>query len=281
LATFRFADDSLENAESAEKSPENRRVDCEFTRYKFGCSILCGIFSEVAKTIVFWLVGGSMRIDNLQQFVKLRRELTQEKEELSRRLAQINEALGEISSTSSSAAQAVPGQARQVQRGQIRRAGRQPSGGGTSLRELVIQVLREGSKTKEEVLQAVQRRGYRFQTKDPLNSLGVILYGKNPKFGRVDGRFALPGGAAGAVRAKGGGGRRGQLSAAARARIAEAQRKRWAASRKGQGGGQSAQKSAAGGASRKRRLSPAARKAIAEAARRRWAAAKAAGRSRL
>src|SRR5262245_33126288 len=123
-----------------------------------------------------------MRIDSLQQFIKLRRELTQERESVSRRLAQINEALGELPSPSESAVQGVTEQssapARPTPRAGGRRAGAGGAGGGTSLREHVLAVLREGAKTKEEVLAAVQRRGYRFQTNNPLNSLGVILYGK-------------------------------------------------------------------------------------------------------
>jgi len=66
------------------------------------------------------------------------------------------------------------------------------------------------------------------------------------------------------------------MSPAARARIAQAQRQRWAASRRKQ---PKAATPAAG--SGKRTFSPAARRAIAEAARRRWAAAKRAGKNRL
>jgi hypothetical protein len=69
------------------------------------------------------------------------------------------------------------------------------------------------------------------------------------------------------------------MSAAARARIAAAQRARWA---KQKGGQASISTTSAGGAVKpKRRMSAAGRKAIAEGARKRWAAAKAAGRSRL
>ena len=225
-----------------------------------------------------------MRIDSLQQFIKLRRELTQERDAVSRRLAQINEALGGMPLPSSAAVQGVTEQkstpaARPAPRGGGRPAGAGGGGGGTSLREHVLAVLREGSKTKEEVLASVQRRGYKFQTNNPLNSLGVILYGKSPKFNRVDGRFSLPGGAK--ASSGGGSGGKRQMSAAARARIAEAQRKRWAAARKGGGGGAKPAAKPTGGGSGRRQISPAARKAIAEAARRRWAAAKAAGKNRL
>lgn len=222
-----------------------------------------------------------MRIDSLQQFVKLRRELTQEKEQITRRLAQIDEALGETTTSTPTASLSAVQGASPAGAGSTGRRGRIP-GGGTSLRQIVMQLLSEGPKTKEEILDLVRRSGYKFQTKNPLNSLGVILYGKNPRFNRVDGRFSLPGGATGAAGGGATGGRR-QMSAAARARIAEAQRKRWAATRKGNGDGDMGRAGAANGVQKtaKRTMSAAARKAIAEAARKRWAAAKAAGRTSL
>jgi len=71
------------------------------------------------------------------------------------------------------------------------------------------------------------------------------------------------------------------MSPAARARIAEAQRARWAATRKDQP--KAAKASPQGGkvSSGKRTFSPAARAAIAAAARKRWAAAKRAGKNKL
>jgi hypothetical protein len=200
-----------------------------------------------------------MRTDNLQQFIKLRRELTQEKDQISRRLAQINEALGELASATADnsddggqeeaeeapAARPAPASNRRTAAPAQRSAPAQrpapsaaPSGGGSSLREHVMTVLRDGPKSKEEVLKAVQGRGYKFQTKDPLNSLGVILYGKNPKFNRVDGRFALPGGGGNSGgRGSSGAGQQSSgkrtMSPEARERIAAAQRARWAATRKG------------------------------------------------
>jgi hypothetical protein len=61
----------------------------------------------------------------------------------------------------------------------------------TSLKKAVVNVIANRSMTKEEVLRAVLASGYQFNTDDPMNSLGVILYGKNPKFENVDGRFNL------------------------------------------------------------------------------------------
>ena len=48
------------------------------------------------------------------------------------------------------------------------------------------------SMTKHQVLEVVLALGYQFITEDPLNSLGVILYGKSPKFKNDRGRFSLP-----------------------------------------------------------------------------------------
>jgi hypothetical protein len=62
------------------------------------------------------------------------------------------------------------------------------------------------------------------------------------------------------------------ISAAGRKRIAEAQRLRWAASRKGTGAGKSAGTAAP---KAKRKLSAAGRKRISEATKKRWAAFKA------
>jgi hypothetical protein len=67
-------------------------------------------------------------------------------------------------------------------------------------------------------------------------------------------------------------GGRKPLSAAARARIAAAQRKRWAVAR---GESQPATASSAKPAKKKRRLSPEGRRAIQEGARKRWAAKRA------
>ena len=67
------------------------------------------------------------------------------------------------------------------------------------------------------------------------------------------------------------------LSAAARRRIADAQRKRWAAYRKAEKKpAASAQKAAAKAVTKKRKMSPAAKKRIADANKKRWASFRAA-----
>ena len=79
-------------------------------------------------------------------------------------------------------------------------------------------------------------------------------------------RAMLPGGIpAAAITPDGSPRRRRKLSAAARARIAKAQRKRWAEAKK------RSEPQVAAAPKRKRRLSAAGRKAISEATKRRWA----------
>jgi hypothetical protein len=172
-----------------------------------------------------------MKTNSLEQFVKLHRELTQEREQISQRISEINEALGALPpSNLSEQHSSEPAQVRKESK-----RGRKPAGGGLSLRAHVLDVLKDGAAlTKEEVLAAVKQRGYKFSTNNPLNSLGVILYGKNPKFNRVDGKFSVTGGSnIGNGKTPSGenrGGKR-QMSPAARARIAAAQKARWAAIR--------------------------------------------------
>jgi len=49
-------------------------------------------------------------------------------------------------------------------------------------------VLKDKKLSKHQILDAVIATGYQFSTEDPMNSLGVVLYGKNPKFVK-DGRL--------------------------------------------------------------------------------------------
>lgn len=209
-----------------------------------------------------------MRTINLDQFVKLRRQLSEERESLQARLSQISEALGELPLPSLASIQRTSGQSASAPA----RRGRQAAGGGQSLREHVMAVLQSGQQTKEEILAGVQNRGYKFSTSNPLNSLGVILYGNKPKLNRSGGKFSLGSGTGAVVTTSRGAGRR-TMSPQARARIAAAQRARWAK--------QKGDASPKADAKPKRRMSAAGRKAIAAAARKRWAAAKAAGKSRL
>ena len=88
--------------------------------------------------------------------------------------------------------------------------------------------------------QAVIELGYKSRAKNPLGSLGILLYAKNSPFKKKDGKFYLPGGVAAVEPAMSEGNgeapakkRKFKRSVAARARMAEAQKASWAKRRKG------------------------------------------------
>lgn len=168
-----------------------------------------------------------MRHDNLRQYVSLRDAILQEKTQIEQRLREINQALGQMVGFG--------GDGRVGPRTGTRNRN------AISLRDAVIEVVKPGSLTKDEILKGVEDLGYKFATSDPMNSLGVILYGKNPKFSNEGGRFGLPSGyvpaeprqrgrpalASKAASASGSSSRR-QMSPEAKAKIAAAAKARWA-----------------------------------------------------
>jgi hypothetical protein len=119
-----------------------------------------------------------MKSDALKQYVALRDAIFAEREQLIARLREIDEAIG-----------AMGLRARDSYYGPRTPTGRVRN--EMSLKEAVLKVIEGKSLTKHEILDAVLRMGYQFTTDDPINSLGVILYGKNPKFKNEGGRFSL------------------------------------------------------------------------------------------
>lgn len=143
--------------------------------------------------------------DNLKEFVALRDALVQEKKQLLTRLAQIESVLGQSSETASAP----------VRRGRppgARKAGATPTpapvesaaapapaaaprprGGKrirnkVSLRDAIMAVTKNRPMTKQEILAAVQKNGYRFNAKDPMPSLNSVLYSKR-QFVNQNGKF--------------------------------------------------------------------------------------------
>jgi hypothetical protein len=114
-------------------------------------------------------------IDSIKQFSKLRDSLVAERTQLQNRLSQIDEALG------SSAPGITNGASR---RGRGRGRGR----AGLSLKAAIIQATAKKALTKEEILAAVKKTGYKFATDRPIATLNAYLYQKG-KFVRRDGRF--------------------------------------------------------------------------------------------
>ena len=121
----------------------------------------------------------SMKETPIQTYTRLRDEIFAEREAIVNRLREIDAALG-----SSGFGRPMTPRLR-IGTGHARN--------DKSLRETVLELLGGGAAmNKHELLDRILKSGYQFSTDDPLNSLGVILYGKNPKFKNDHGKFSLP-----------------------------------------------------------------------------------------
>ncbi len=163
-----------------------------------------------------------MKLDPLQAYVRLQQKLLTEKAYLEKRLQGISQAL-------EGTVVAAPAPVRAAAR-----RGRPPKSrlpNKMSLPEAVMRVTAKASLGRQEILEAVQRLGYRFLAKDPMKSINPILYGKRVKFIREDGKFRLaPGSAKSAAAGKAEPARkpRKKFSAKARARLSAIAKARWA-----------------------------------------------------
>ena len=120
----------------------------------------------------------SSESDKLRKYLASLQELRAEKTELEARLERINEALA-----GSPAASRGGGGRRVARRGGGRRRN------GLSLRAAVAQVTKSRPLSKAEILGAVQKLGYKFATRDPMNSLNAMLYAPANKFRNLNGKF--------------------------------------------------------------------------------------------
>lgn len=100
------------------------------------------------------------------------------------------------------------------------------------MREAVTQVLQGTALKKAGILDALKASSYRFNTKNPANSLGVLLYGNKQLFKNVKGVFSLAKASASSAKAAPAKSakpkKKRTMSPEARAKIAAAQKKRWA-----------------------------------------------------
>jgi len=121
--------------------------------------------------------------NTLDKFIKLRQSLANEKEALEARLKQIEEALaGNVPAEAPA-----PKPAKPAKPARTRRPKRLKN--PLSLRKAVIQVTTGAPMTKEEILAAVEKLGYRFASKNPVGSLNSVLYAKK-QFKNEDGKFS-------------------------------------------------------------------------------------------
>ena len=202
-----------------------------------------------------------MANDLIKDYVAARKALQQEQARITQRLAEIDQVLG--SSDEGPAAKPAPA-------GKPARRARGGRGGNAlTMKEAVAQVLQGQSLNKAQILDALKASGYKFNTKNPANSLGVLLYGNKQLIKNTKGVFSLAKGATAPAKSPGPAKKR-TMSAEGRARIAAAQKKRWAKVKKAK----SATATKTAPAKKRRTMSPEARAKIAAAARKRWAEVK-------
>ena len=123
-----------------------------------------------ARNVIF------MKVDSLKEYVNLRESLLKEKTSLEARLERINEALGFGPAPAMAPARKVSPPARKREN-------------KLSLREAVIAATKAKPLTKQEILQAVEKLGYRFNTKNPMNTLNVLLYTHKTTFANEGGKW--------------------------------------------------------------------------------------------
>lgn len=123
-----------------------------------------------------------MKPDALKQFSRLRDALIEERSVLERRLSQINDTLGLAS------AREDPGTpARNAGRRQMTRLGRARN--SMSLKQAISKATRAKPLSKDEILAAVKKLGYKFSTPRPMATLNAYLYRK-AEYERKAGRFS-------------------------------------------------------------------------------------------
>ncbi len=121
---------------------------------------------------------------SIKKFIKLRQQLESERTQITARLKEVEAALGSFQS--SSPTPKTPGKKRGPKPGNKRKVSNE-----VSLKDSILKVIGKQQMTKEQILEGVVKSGYRFRTNNPLNSIGVILYGKKPKLSRKDGKFGV------------------------------------------------------------------------------------------
>jgi hypothetical protein len=127
-----------------------------------------------------------MSKDTLKEFATLQQSLITEKAALENRLAAINAALA-VHPVPSGSEQAKPAPTKVTPKRNLSKRQENPM----SLKAAILKVTGASPKTKKEIFDGVQKLGYRFGGKDPMNSINVILYSKNPKFKNQDGKFSV------------------------------------------------------------------------------------------
>lgn len=138
-----------------------------------------------------------MKLDITTRIVQLHASLVKEKTSLEQRLAVINKALGSIggsvtsgaSVSKATAAIAAPKPGKPGKPGK-RGGARRRLDNPMPLKKAIIQVTKAKPLTKEEILAAVLKLGYKFTGPIPMNSINVHLYTKGQFKKHSGGRFS-------------------------------------------------------------------------------------------
>jgi len=131
--------------------------------------------------------------DSIQQFTALRTALATERDTIQKRLQQINAALGGGPSLKGTATAPAPMRTPPAKR-QKRSSKLAPprSDNEMSIREAITKATSKHPLSIREIVDAVQKLGYKFKSTNPVNSVGAYLYGAHGKkhFKRKDGKFS-------------------------------------------------------------------------------------------
>ena len=134
-----------------------------------------------------------MKPDSLQQYVPRLESILNEKAELEQRLGEIDQILQSLQSKESSSPPPSSGggakKTRAAKKG-TKLGARTRAQNKMSLKEAVRQATARKPMTKAEILEAIDKLGYKFSTSKPANSLNSVLYGDKKEFQNVDGRFS-------------------------------------------------------------------------------------------
>lgn len=124
-----------------------------------------------------------MKITDVSQYVALREALVKEKSALEARLAAINRALEGKNPGAPGKPGRKPGRKAGAPRG--KRAKNE-----MSMKEATVKALTGKALSRQELLAAVQKLGYKFTAKKPLNSLSTLLY-TDKGFKNSGGKFSV------------------------------------------------------------------------------------------
>ena len=127
-----------------------------------------------------------MKMTDVEQYVAMRAALAKEKATLEARLAAINRALDGAAGIPARSGRK-PGPKPATKTGG-RRGPRAKN--SLTMKEAMIQALGDKSLTRTELVQAVEKLGYKFTASDPLNSLSSVLY-SDKRFKNASGKFSV------------------------------------------------------------------------------------------